>query len=388
MKKISILGSTGSIGVNALKVIENELSRFRVVGLAAGRNIKRLKEQIERFRPRVVSVLDENYALELRSILNPALGTEILFGNDGYCEVAILAEADLVLSSMVGAAGLLPTIAAIDAGKDIALANKETMVMAGSLVMAMAREKGVKILPVDSEHSAIFQCIAGHRPADIKRLILTASGGPFRQFSPERLACVTPEDALKHPNWQMGRKITIDSATMMNKGLEVIEARWLFDVDFDRIDVLIHPRSIVHSLVEYRDGAVMAQLGLPDMKIPIAYALSYPERMSASGPALDLIQAGALEFFSPEEAKFPLLNLAYKAGRAGGTAPAVLNAVNEAAVEAFLNRDISFLDIPKIAGSLLKEHVLKAEPNLGDILQADRWGRAEAKNMIERIKNC
>ena len=336
MKNISILGSTGSIGVNALDVIWNNPDRFRVVALAAYKNVSLLAEQIERFKPKVVSVIDEKHAKKLKNIIKPSRGTEILHGAGGYRDVACIREADMVVSAMVGSAGLIPTMEAIEAGKDIALANKEVMVMAGSLVVERAREKGVKILPIDSEHSAIFQCITGHSGSDIRRIILTASGGPFFHLSKEKLADVKPADALKHPSWQMGRKITVDSASMMNKGLEVIEARWFFSVDIDRIEVHIHPQSIIHSMVEYCDGSVIAQLSVPDMRIPIAYALSFPDRLARPEPFLDLLKVGVFEFFRPDMEKFPSLRLAYEAGKAGGTMPAVLNAANEVAVQAFL----------------------------------------------------
>jgi len=385
MKNISILGSTGSIGVNALDVIGNNPDRFNVVALSACKNIGLLKQQIEKFRPQVVSVIDEMYASELKKIINPSMGTGILFGEEGYREVASIKEADMVISSMVGSAGLLPTMEAIEAGKDIALANKEVMVMAGSLVVDKAREKNVKILPVDSEHSAIFQCITGHRDADIKRIILTASGGPFFHFSNDELSKATPVQALKHPCWHMGRKITIDSATMMNKGLEVIEARWLFHVDMDNIEVHIHPQSIVHSMVEFVDGSLMAQLSVPDMRIPISYALSYPERIISREPPLDLFKVGIFEFFRPDVEKFPNLRLAYNAGKAGGTFPAVMNAANEVAVEAFLGENIKFTDIAKVTEGVMSSHQSKDSPKLGEILEADRWARSFAKKFIERI---
>ncbi len=385
MKKISILGSTGSIGVSTLDVITRHSTRFSVAALAGGRNIRLLKDQIECFCPALAAVIDEAHAKSLRESLPPGCTTAVLSGPVGYREVARHGDADLVVSAMVGSAGLLPTLEAIDAGKDIALANKETLVMAGSLVVEKARERRVRILPVDSEHSAIHQCLAGNRPEDIYRIILTASGGPFRTFSAEQLDTVTPADALKHPNWEMGRKITIDSASMMNKGLEIIEARWLFDIDIDRIDVLVHPKSIVHSMVAYRDGSVVAQLGIPDMRIPIAYALSFPERLHCREAALDLIQAGPIEFFEPDPERFPCLNLARDAGRSGGTLPAVLNGANEVAVEAFLQERIRFRDLPVVISQVLEHHLPVASPDLGQILQADRWSRREADYFIERI---
>ncbi len=385
MKNISILGSTGSIGVNAVDVIWNNPDRFKIIALSACTNIELLRQQIERFKPRVVSVIDEKHARKLKKILNPSIRTDILFGKDGYREVASVQEADMVISAMVGSAGLLPTMDAIEAGKDIALANKEVMVMAGKIVVEKAYEKGVKILPVDSEHSAIFQCILGHNRKDIRRIILTASGGPFFHLSKEKLADVKPVEALKHPNWQMGRKITIDSASMMNKGLEVIEASWLFSMPIDSIEVHIHPQSIVHSMVEYIDGSVIAQLGAPDMRIPIAYALSFPERLPRPEPFLDLLTVGVFEFFKPDIEKFPSLRLAYEAGKAGGTMPAVLNAANEVAVAAFLEEIVKFTDISKIVEGVISFHQPKEFSTLGEIFEADLWARDNAKKIIERM---
>lgn len=385
MKNISILGSTGSIGVNALDVIGNNPDRFNVVALSACTNIGLLAQQIEKFRPQVVSVIDEVHAQELKKIINPSIGIGILFGEDGYREVASIKDAHMVISSMVGSAGLMPTIEAIEAGKDIALANKEVMVMAGALVVDIAREKNVQILPVDSEHSAIFQCITGQRAGDIKRIILTASGGPFFHLSKEALAGVKPADALKHPCWNMGRKITIDSATMMNKGLEIIEARWLFHVDMENIEVHIHPQSVIHSMVEFVDGSIMAQLSIPDMRIPIAYALSFPERIINPGPSLDLFKVGVFEFFQPDMEKFPNLSIAIKAGKAGGTMPAVMNAANEVAVDAFLEERIRFTDISKLIEEVLSCHQAKESPTLGEIIEADRWARNYTEKSIERI---
>jgi len=386
MKNISILGSTGSIGVNALDVIWDNSDRFRVVALAAYKNVGLLAEQIERFKPKVVSVIDEKYATKLKNIIKSARGTEIVHGAGGYRVVACLGEADMVVSAMVGSVGLLPTIEAIDAGKDIALANKEVMVMAGSLVVERASKKGVRILPIDSEHSAIFQCIAGHTGSDIRRIILTASGGPFFRLSKKELADVKPADALKHPSWRMGRKVTVDSASMMNKGLEVIEARWFFSVDIDRIEVHIHPQSIIHSMVEYCDGSVIAQLSVPDMRIPIAYALSFPDRLARPEPFLDLLKVGVFEFFMPDMEKFPSLKLAYEAGKAGGTMPAVLNAANEVAVQAFLESTLRFGDISHVIEEVLTCHERKDSPDLGEILAADLWARDVAKKTVGRMR--
>lgn len=385
MKNISILGSTGSIGENALDVIGSNPDRFNVVALSASKNIGLLRQQIEKFKPQVVSVIDEIHARELKKRINPSMGTGVLFGEDGYREVASIKEAHIVISAMVGSAGLVPTMEAIEAGKDIALANKEVMVMAGPLVVEKASEKNVRILPVDSEHSAIFQCITGQKVEDIKRIILTASGGPFFHLSKEELAGVKPADALKHPSWNMGRKITIDSATMMNKGLEIIEARWLFHVDMENIEVHIHPQSMIHSMVEFVDGSIMAQLSIPDMRIPIAYALSFPERIHNTRPSLDLFKVGVFEFYRPDGEKFPSLQLAYKAGKAGGTMPAVMNAANEVAVDAFLEERIGFTDISQLIEEALSCHQKKEVPTLGDIMEADRWARNCASKSIERM---
>ncbi len=387
MKRISILGSTGSIGVSTLDVVGGHPDRFGVVALAAGRNVTLLKQQIERFRPRLAAVLDEAHARELRTLLGPASATEVLFGPEGYREAAAFADADMVVSAMVGAAGLLPTLHAIDAGKDIALANKETLVMAGHLVLRKAAEKGVKVIPVDSEHSAIFQCLEGHRREEVRRIILTASGGPFLNVPREELAEVKPAQALKHPNWAMGKKITIDSATMMNKGLEVIEAAWLFDVPVTAIDVLIHPQSIVHSLVEYRDGSVLAQMGVPDMRIPIAYALSYPNRLTSADKPLDLGKVGTLTFLDPDPIRFPALRLAYEAAKAGGTMPAVLNAANEMAVAAFIEGKTGFDKIVSIVEEVLSRHRGQADPGIDAILAADRWAREGTETIIRGMQN-
>jgi 1-deoxy-D-xylulose-5-phosphate reductoisomerase len=387
MKKISILGSTGSIGVNTLNVVLQNKMQFSVVALAAGRNIDLLKAQIEQFHPLIAAVMDETHAVRLKKLLSPDCRTEILWGPEGYREVARIPEAEMVISAMVGAAGLVPTMEAIDAGKHIALANKETLVAAGHLVVEKARAKNVQILPVDSEHSAVFQCLSGQREQDVRKIILTASGGPFRTFSRAQLEQVTPADALKHPNWEMGRKITIDSASMMNKGLEIIEAKWLFGLDIDRIDVLVHPQSVIHSMVEFIDGSIMAQLGIPDMRIPIAYALSFPSRMPNHGVSLDFLKATPLEFFQPDPDRFPCLKLATDAGRAGGTLPVVLNGANEAAVEAFLQGKIRFSQLPVVISEALSRHCWLSAPGLEEILEADRWSRQEADNIIKEISH-
>jgi 1-deoxy-D-xylulose-5-phosphate reductoisomerase len=387
MKNLSILGSTGSIGVNTLDVISKNRTQFCVVALAAGRNIDLLKAQIEQFSPLIAAVMDEKLAIGLREILPPDIKTEILWGPAGYREVARISEAEMVVSAMVGSAGLVPTLEAIDAGKHIALANKETLVAAGHLVVEKAREKKVRILPVDSEHSAIFQCLNGQQELDVRRIILTASGGPFRTFTRAQMGKVTPADALRHPNWEMGRKITIDSASMMNKGLEIIEAKWLFNLEIDNIDVLVHPKSVIHSMVEFIDGSVMAQLGIPDMRIPIAYALSFPARMPTHDGFLDFLKVSPLEFFEPDPDRFPCLKLAREAGRTGGTLPVVLNGANEIAVEAFLEDKIRFTEISVIIEETLSRHRSFALPSLEEILAADRWSRQEATNIIKEIKH-
>src|SRR5919109_1611629 len=322
-KRLAILGSTGSVGVNTLDIVQQHPERFAVVGLAAGSNIALLEQQMRRFQPSYVSVFDLQRAKELRERTS-ALGIEVFEGSNGACTIASLPEVDLVLSAIVGGAGLAPTLSAIRAGRDVAIANKEPLVMAGELVMREAQGR-VRILPVDSEHNAIFQALAGHNPCDVRRLLLTASGGPFRTLPWEKFGEITVHEALQHPNWRMGRKITVDSATMMNKGLEVIEARWLFGVNADQIDVVIHPQSIVHSLVELSDGSMIAQLGVTDMRLPIQYACSYPERWEAMLPSLDIARCGTLEFLAPAQQRFPCLDLAYEAVRTSGTLPAVLN---------------------------------------------------------------
>ncbi|MBI5556573.1 MAG: 1-deoxy-D-xylulose-5-phosphate reductoisomerase [Deltaproteobacteria bacterium] len=384
-KNISLLGSTGSIGRNVLKVVRQFPGRFRIVGLAAGRNITLLRDQIEAFNPLVVSVATEQLARELTRILPAGWGEKIHCGREGNERVATITQADTVVSSIVGAAGLLPTLAAIRAGKNIALANKETLVMAGDLVMAEAKHHNVRILPVDSEHSAIFQALAAGRRQDVHSIILTASGGPFREKSERSLWDVTPEEALNHPNWEMGKKISIDSATLMNKGLEVIEAKWLFDIDVERIEVLVHPQSIVHSLVEYVDGSVIAQMGIPDMRIPIAYALSWPERLRTGLSRLNLSQCTDLHFFPPDFKKFPALKLAYQACKQGGTMPAILNAANEVAVAAFLERKIRFPEISLVVAETMNRLTRKDVIDIETVLEADLAARMQAESVIEAL---
>ena len=385
MKSLTILGSTGSIGTNALAVVAEFPDRFQVQALTAKTRVALLAEQIRVFKPRCAAVIDADHAAQLEALLPAGHGVEILWGEAGYITAATLSETDMVLGAMVGAAGLAPTLAAIDAGKDIALANKETLVMAGAVVMARVARRGVKLVPVDSEHSAIFQSMAGHDHGDIRELLLTASGGPFRERAAETFAAITVAEALAHPNWSMGSKITIDSATLMNKGLEVIEAHWLFDIDYDRIKVVVHPQSIVHSMVAYRDGAVIAQLGIPDMKGAIAYGLSHPRRLPLSLPAPDFARIGPLTFADPDLARFPCLSLAFHAGKAGGTLPAVLNAANEVAVAAFLAGRLAFTDIHAVVDGALNAHQPPSDPDLEDILAADRQARETAATLIRRL---
>ncbi|MBI4778240.1 1-deoxy-D-xylulose-5-phosphate reductoisomerase [Candidatus Desantisbacteria bacterium] len=377
MKRIAILGSTGSIGVNCLQVIQGYPERFRVVALSAGRNVNLLAEQVIQFKPEVVSVMDTDSEVQLRELLK-GYNVEILSGKQGNIKIATMSDVDLLVSAMVGVVGLAPTVAAIKFGKNIALANKETLVAAGRIMMDMAKEHGVKILPIDSEHSAIFQCIHG-RGGEIKKIILTASGGPFCHR--KDLESITPDDALQHPTWNMGAKITIDSATLMNKGLEVIEAHHLFGIPAEDIGVLVHPQSIIHSMVELIDGGVIAQLSVPDMKAPIAYCLSYPERLDGVIERLNLSSIGALSFEEPDTDRFPCLQLAYDAIKIGGTMPAVLNAANEVAVSRFLTRRIGFLDIPRVIKQVMDSHKPIPNPSLDDIFAATEWGKNAADNV-------
>ena len=385
MKNISLLGATGSIGVNVLEVVRKFPERFTVCAMAAGNNVELLARQALEFEPEILSVVDEQKAQELQSLLPVRFKDKITFGEKGNILVASFSETDITVTAIVGSAGLLPTLAAIDAGKNIGLANKETLVMAGKIVMDRVKKRGVRLLPIDSEHSAIFQALEAGRKKDVQKIILTASGGPFLGKSSEELQVVTREQALNHPNWSMGKKISIDSATLMNKGLEVIEAKWLFDVGADTIDVVVHPQSIVHSLVEYQDGSVLAQMGIPDMRIPIAYALSYPERMVLELPSLKLSQCGSLEFIEPDFKTFPALQLAFDALEAGGVAPAVLNAANEVAVDAFLGQRISFSEIIRTVARTMDIVHDGSEDNLEHILQADTIARIEAGKFIDAI---
>jgi len=384
IKNISILGSTGSIGCSTLDVISRFPERFKVVGLSACENIDRLEQQIRRYKPSVVSLTNEKHASVLREKCK-TLDVDILSGVEGLIRVSTHPEAGIVVSAIAGSAGLIPTLAAVKAGKTIALANKETMVMAGEIVVREANEKKAKILPVDSEHSAIFQVMEKGRWEEVHKIILTASGGPFLRTSSGERKKATIKDALRHPNWNMGAKVTIDSATLMNKGLEVIEAKWLFDVSVNQIKVLIHPQSIVHSMVEFRDGSVIAQMGMPDMKVPIAYALSYPERLDLVMPRLDLAKTGNLTFEEPEKRRFPCLYYAYDAINEGGSMPAVLNSANEIAVQAFLHGRIGFLDIERITGETMGKHKAFRIETIEDVLHADNWARQEAEMIIGRL---
>ena len=370
MKKIAILGSTGSIGTQTLEVVR-ENGDIEVISLAAGSNTELLEQQVREFHPQVVCVYEEEKAREFRERLKD-VAVRIVTGMDGLIETACVPEAEIVVTAVVGMIGIRPTIAAIEAGKDIALANKETLVTAGHLIIPLAREKGIRILPVDSEHSAIFQSLQGNAGNRIQKILLTASGGPFRGKREEDLLNVKVEDALKHPNWSMGRKITIDSSTMVNKGLEVIEAKWLFDVSVDQIQVVVQPQSIIHSMVEYEDGAVIAQLGTPDMKLPIQYALYYPERRYLPGDRLDFSTLSQITFEKPDMETFYGLKLAYEAGRKGGSLPTVFNAANERAVAMFLGRQIAYLEIPEIISACMENHKNIADPTVEEILKTER----------------
>ena len=385
-KKVVILGSTGSIGTQTLDVIRHQ-GDIEVIGLSANSQLDKIEEQIMAFHPQMVCMMSEDKAKALRERLkNNGIQTEVVSGLSGLVQVATLSEADVVVTAVVGMIGLVPTVEAIKAGKTIALANKETLVTAGDLVMGLAKEKNVPILPVDSEHSAIFQSLQGNRHESIDKLILTASGGPFRAFSKEQLNEVTVEQALKHPNWVMGSKITIDSATLMNKGLEVIEAKHLFNVAPSEIDVVVHKESIVHSMVAYKDGSVIAQLGMPDMRHPIAYALNYPERRGADYiEKLDLVKISQLSFAAPRMNDFPCLQLAYDALEIGGTMTAVLNATNEEVVALFLNKQISFMQIPEIIHRVMDQHISISKPDLEQILECDKWAR---KYCREQVAKC
>jgi len=387
MKRLAVLGSTGSIGVNTLDIVRQFPDQFEVVGLSAGKNSRLLKQQILQFRPRVVSLLDTGLSDALRRELSSA-PVEIVHGVEGLIRVATHPDVDQVVSALVGAVGLIPTLSAIKTGKAIALANKEALVMAGKIIMEEARRNHVQILPIDSEHSAIFQSLLGHRREDVHRIILTASGGPFLKLSLRELEEVTAREALQHPNWEMGRKITIDSASLMNKGLEVIEAHWLFDMPVEKIDVQIHPQSVVHSMVEYIDGSTVAQMGIPDMRVPISYALSFPRRLPLTLPRLNLCEKGGLSFFPPDVERFPCLALAYRSIEIGETLPAILNAANEVAVGAFLEGSLKFTDIPCLVRQVMDQHEVKPVKTIEDILRADQWGREKSKALLQGRSLC
>lgn len=381
MKRISILGSSGSIGRSTLEIVRRYPERFKVVALAVKDNIDLLREQIDLFKPDVVAVFDESAAERFR-MEKPQV--EVLTGMDGLVTIATIENADMVVSAIVGSAGLIPTFSAVTSGKNIALANKEALVMAGHLIMSEARKRGVMVMPVDSEHSALFQCLENRKKAEVKRIILTASGGPFLRKTKDELRYVTPEEALRHPRWKMGKKVTIDSSTLMNKGLEVIEAHWLFDVPPERIDVLLHPQSIVHSMVELIDGSLLAHMSVPDMKGPICYALSYPERCEDVLPTLDLARIHELTFEEPDPERYPCLSLTYEALRRGRTMPSVLNASNEVAVKGFLNGEIPFDAIPIIVSEVMSSHNISKGETIDEIIDVSRWAEERAKELIKK----
>ncbi|MDZ8069468.1 MAG: 1-deoxy-D-xylulose-5-phosphate reductoisomerase [Nostoc sp. DedQUE08] len=389
MKAITLVGSTGSIGTQTLDIVTQYPDRFRIVGLAAGNNVEMLAAQIRQFQPEIAAICSEDKLPALKEAiidLNPQ--PILLAGEAGVIEVARYGDSQTVVTGIVGCAGLLPTIAAIEAGKDIALANKETLIAGGPVVLPLVEKHGVKLLPADSEHSAIFQCLQGVPKDGLRKILLTASGGAFRDWDVEKLADVTVADALKHPNWSMGRKITVDSATLMNKGLEVIEAHFLFGLDYDNIEIVIHPQSIIHSLIELQDTSVLAQLGWPDMRLPLLYALSWPDRIYTDWERLDLVKAGNLTFREPDHQKYPCMQLAYAVGKAGGSMPAVLNAANEQAVALFLEEKIRFLDIPRCIEWVCDRHQNdnRTNPSLDDILAADQWARQEVLIASERLE--
>ncbi|QZZ21336.1 1-deoxy-D-xylulose-5-phosphate reductoisomerase [Leptothermofonsia sichuanensis E412] len=391
MKTISLLGSTGSIGTQTLDIVAHNPEQFRIVGLATGNNVDLLAQQVRQFRPEIAAICDPRKLPDLKAALADLSPQPVLLaGEEGVIEVARYQAANVVVTGIVGCAGLLPTIAAIEAGKDIALANKETLIAGGPVVLPLIQKHGVKLLPADSEHSAIFQCLQGVPEKGLRRILLTASGGAFRDLPVEKLAQVTVADALKHPNWSMGRKITIDSATLMNKGLEVIEAHFLFGLDYDQIEIVIHPQSIIHSMIELQDTSVLAQLGWADMRLPLLYALSYPERIPTDWEPLDLVKVGSLTFREPDHHKYPCMKLAYAAGRAGGCMPAVLNAANEQAVALFLEEKIQFLDIPRLIEQTCDRYQShnRSTPCLDDIMAADQWARQEVLAASQKGVGC
>jgi len=385
LKNICLLGSTGYIGTNALTIIRNNPDRYRIIALGGGRNIDLLLNQIKEFKPLFAVVINSHLANELKSKLNNATNIEILYGTKGYSEIASLSDVNIVIAAMTGSAGLIPTFSAITAGKDVALANKETLVMAGSLLINESKKSGVNIFPIDSEHSAIQQSIQGHSREDLKKIILTGSGGPFKDSPIEKLSTVTPQEALKHPKWKMGRKISIDSATMMNKGMEAIEAKWLFNVEMDQIEILLHPQSIIHSMVEYMDGSIIAQLAPTDMRIPISYALSYPRHLKVELPSLDLIDIETLSFERPDKKRFRCLQLALAAGKIGKSMPAVLNGANEIGVNAFLEGKIGFLEIPQLIEKTMEKHETFSLNSIEQAIEADQWAKSRATEILQEI---
>ena len=386
---VVVLGSTGSIGENTLGVIHHLGKEFEVWGLGAGRNVTRLAEQVKLFRPKIVSVGYEEDVPRLRELFQ-TMGMNrpprIVWGTEGMVELVTQPDADIIVSAAVGAVGLLPTYRALERGKAVALANKEALVIAGELMVKKAKQTGADLIPIDSEHNAIHQCLQGVDPDHVMRLILTASGGPFRQASLSQMAAATPEEALKHPTWKMGRKITIDSATLMNKGLEIVEAAWLFGISPDQVDIVIHPQSVVHSMVELVDGSVIAQLGVTDMRFAIQYALTFPERRPTLLPRLEFSPSLTLEFHPPDPDRFPCITLAYWAAKVSGTMPAVLNAANEVAVQAFLDGRIGFMDIPEVIRSVMEGHAVQPVRSLDQVMQADAWARTKTRQTIGREK--
>lgn len=383
MKKISILGSTGTIGIKTLEIVAQYPDKFQVVALAGGRNFLKMGEQVSQFRPKLVCMVDKEAAEQLQDSW-PKKEMKILSGLEGLLAVATHPEADMVVCALAGSIGLIPTLEAIRAGKSLAIANKEPLVMAGEILLKEAQEREITVIPVDSEHSAIFQALAGHRRANVKKIILTASGGPFLHTPIDNMEKITPPEALNHPQWRMGRKVSVDSASLMNKGLEVIEAHWLFRIPPSQIEVLIHPQALVHSMVEFIDGAIIAQMSFPDMRLPIAYALAYPERLDLGRPSLNLSEIGTLNFYSVDWDKFPALGLAYEALYKGGTMPAVLNAANEVAVEAFLEGRLGFLQIVRLIKEVMERHHPLDSQSLDNILQAHHWAQREAREMVAR----
>lgn len=383
MKRIAVLGSTGSVGCNTLDIVARFPEKFKVVGLSANSNIELLYRQVRRFGPKVVAVADSEYALDLKIKLNSK--TKLLSGEEGIQALAQDKDTDLVVIAISGSEALLPLMKAIALGRTVALANKEALVMAGSIIMKRAEEKKATIIPIDSEQSAIWQCLEGRRKADLRRVYLTASGGPFKDTQIKKLKRVTLKEVLNHPRWKMGRKVTVDSATLMNKGLELLEAMSIFRLDFSQISVLIHPQAIIHSMIEFVDGSILAQLSITDMRVPIQYALSYPERFSSNLPALDFLKLKNLNFSKPDLKKFPCLSLACEAAKAGGTLPCVLNAANEVAVEAFLNGKIDFLYIPEIIGKVMRRHRIEKKPSFKEILLVHDWAENEAERLVKRL---